>query len=102
MTELHDSEIVSYKVSLKTNEIVVQTEYTNSIIVRSADMIFTNVLVHYFEDELSGSIILDVEEYSIAQFIKDNAKLLEQRKNKCWPFDYDTIEHLNETLVNER
>lgn len=98
MSKIHDNEISSYIVNLKEQQIILHMEHQN----KNTNIIFSNVLVHFFENELSGSILLDIEEYSINQFIKDNCRLLEQRKNYCWPIDYDTIEQLSEELQKEQ
>lgn len=98
MSKIHDNEISSYIVNLKEQQIILYMEHQN----KNTNIIFSNVLVHFFENELSGSILLDIEKYSINQFIKDNCRLLEQRKNYCWPIDYDTIEQLSEELQKEQ
>ncbi|MTI49248.1 MAG: hypothetical protein FH761_15555 [Firmicutes bacterium] len=48
-----------------------------------------------------GSIIFDIEKYSIDYFIKNNSDLLEKHKSYSWPMNYDTIEELREKLVRE-
>lgn len=98
MANIHDNEIISYVVNLKNQEIILHMEYLN----KSTDVIFSKVLGHFFENELSGSIMLDITEYSINQFVKDNNELLKQRKNYCWPIDYDYIEQLTEKLQKEQ
>lgn len=102
MLNIHDNEIMSYKVNFEDQKIILCTKCYSTILTSNVNIIFSNVLVHYFEDEIRGSILFDVEEYSITQFIKDNSNLLKKRKNKCWPFDYDTIAHLNKRLENEK
>jgi len=42
-------------------------------------------MAHLFENELPGSIILDIGEYPISLFIEQNHSLLNERKNQCWP-----------------
>ncbi|MBD7911526.1 hypothetical protein [Clostridium cibarium] len=102
MSNIHDNEIISYKVNLKNQKIIIYTEYQKRKITKKTDVIFYDVLVHFFENELPGSTILDIDEHNINQFIRDNSKLLEQRKDSCWPIDYNTIEELTRELLKEQ
>lgn len=102
MPKIHDNEIISYEVDLKNQKIIMHTEYYDSKFIERICIVFSDVLVHFFENELSGSIIFDIEEYSLNQFVKDNSKLLEKQKNYCWPMDYDTIKELTENLLKEQ
>ena len=102
MANVHDNEIISYNVDLYNNKIVFHTKNDNTKITPKVDIVFTSVLAHYFENEIKGSTILDIEKYSIDKFIKDNEMLLKQGKDFCWPIYYDTIEELNEKLLKEQ
>lgn len=102
MSKVHDNEIVSYKVDLKNHKIIVHTQYQESALVKDIDIIFYDVLVHFFQNELSGSIIFDIEKYEIGQFLKNNSELLKKKKNYCWPMDYDTEEELTERLLKDQ
>lgn len=42
-------------------------------------MIFLNIIAHFFEDEISGSIILDIKEFNLEKFFKSNEKLLQEK-----------------------
>ncbi|WP_175537607.1 hypothetical protein, partial [Mycobacterium tuberculosis] len=62
---------------------------------------FFGVMAHLFEDEMPGSIILDIGEYPVSLFIEQNKNLLNERKNYCWPRYYKDINELQKLLVNE-
>lgn len=100
MLKLHDSEIISYEVNLKEQSIIMHTKHNSTI--QHTDIVFYNVLSHFFENELKGSIIFDIEKHELIQFIKDNHNLLEKQKNYCWPLDYNTIEELIKKLSKQQ
>lgn len=62
---------------------------------------FTDVYAHSFEDELFGSIILDIEKSTLTKFIESNSELLDQRKNYLWPTIYETTNELLQKLESE-
>lgn len=99
MSKVHDNEIISYEVDLKNYQIIVHTQYQESALIKNTDIIFQNVLAHFFQNELSGSIIFDIEKYDIIRFLKNNSDLLKKQKNYCWPMVYDTEKELAEKLL---
>lgn len=99
MINIHDNEIVSYKVDLKNQKIIIYTEDNYLKLIKSIDIIFSDVLVHFFENQLNGSVIFDIEEYHINQFVNENSELLKKQKKYGWPIDYNTIEELIEKLL---
>lgn len=99
MVRIHDNEIVSYEVDLKNHQIILHTQYKDSGSIKNTDIIFHDVLVHFFQNELSGSIIFDIEKSDITLFLKNNSDLLKKQKNYCWPMPYRTEEELTEGLL---
>ncbi|KGE18428.1 hypothetical protein [Paenibacillus wynnii] len=102
---VHDNEIIAYKVDLKNSKLYLYTEYDDAVhIKQEIDIVFSDVLAHYFECELSGSIILDISNYEIDEFFEDqgNLMLLERHKNNCWPMYYGTIEELKNRLRSDK
>jgi len=99
---LHDSEIISYVVDLKGRKIKIHMEQHASTLVKNIDIIFSDVLAHSFNNELSGSIIFDIDKYDITKFMEDNRGLLEKQKNYCWPMYYDTTKELANKLLQEQ
>ncbi|MFC5452331.1 hypothetical protein [Paenibacillus aestuarii] len=98
MISVHDNEVVSYEVNLKDHYIVINTEYREiEVKIR-----FTEVMAHLFEDHLHGSILLDIDNHEIDQFIEGNIEILEKHKPYCWPAYYKTISELREKLIKEQ
>lgn len=52
---------------------------------------FIDVLVHMFETQLPGSILLDISQFEINSFVKDNKELLEKQKDSAWPMYYEKV-----------
>lgn len=102
MVKIHDYEITSYEVDLKNQKINIHAECNDSTLISKTIIIFVDVLAHFFENQLNGSIIFDIEKYEIVQFIKDNIDLLKKQKNYCWPMDYNTDQELIEKLCKEQ
>ena len=102
MSKLHDNEIISYEVNLSSRTITIYTQFKTSDSCKGTSMVFYDVLAHFFENELSGSVILEIDEYSIESFIEDNRLLLDNRKNGSWPTYYKTLAEFKEKLINEQ
>ena len=96
MLEVHDNEITCYVVDLEYQYIKIYTKYSNEEKIIE----FQNITAHSFEGVLRGSIILDIDEYDIDFFIKENGKMLEEMKPYCFPIYYDTENELKEKLNN--
>jgi len=104
MSWVHDNEILSYVVDLQRDILVLNTIYESESKTEYTDVVFEGVLCHMFEHVLSGSIILDIRDYDILHFFKDdrNQELLTRSKNHAWPVMYDTIEDLRKKLIEEQ
>lgn len=95
MKYVHDYEIISYEVNLRKEEIKINTE--NPSTEDEVQLIFNEVFAHYFENELFGSVILDICKETLENFMDYNKNLLEERKMSGWPMMYDdNVELLNE------
>jgi len=101
MSWVHDNEIISYEVNLKNDKIVVHTFYEKDNQTEFTDIIFEGVISHLFEHPLKGSIILDIQDYNIQLFLKENKELLAKNKNHGWPLMYNDIEELERKLSQE-
>lgn len=98
MTSVHDNEVISYEINLKDRYIVINTEDREiNVIIK-----FTDVLAHLFEDHLYGSILLDIDNYEIDDFIDGNKEMLIKHKPNCWPTYYETEFELKEMLNKEQ
>ncbi len=58
--------------------------------IEYTDVVFTDVLVHSFEDLLSGNILFDVEPQAIDDFVKEEAARFKRHKPYGWPPHYET------------
>lgn len=59
MISVHDNEVMSYEVNLKDQYIAINTEYEGI----EVKINFSDVMAHIFEDQLCGSILLDIDLY---------------------------------------
>ncbi|MFC6648743.1 MULTISPECIES: hypothetical protein [Paenibacillus] len=100
MQNIHDNEIVSYTVDLQKSKITFQTlgGKDNSVPVMIE---FIDVLAHRFETQLQGSILLDISQFEISSFVKDNKELLEKQKDFAWPMYYEKRADFLEYLLHE-
>lgn len=100
MQNIHDNEIVSYTVDLQKSKITFQTlgGKDNSVPVMIE---FIDVLAHRFETQLQGSILLDISQFEISSFVKDNKELLEKQKDSAWPMYYEKRADFLEYLLDE-
>lgn len=100
MQSIHDNEIISYTVDLQKKKITFQTlggkDNEVSVIIE-----FIDVLAHLFESQLQGSILLDISQFEIGSFVKDNKELLEKQKDSAWPMYYEKREDLLEYILHE-
>lgn len=101
MSMVHDNEVLSYFVDLRNDQIRIQTIYEGKEQVEETEIVFNNVLAHFFEHHLKGSIIFDICESEISSFIKGNLDLLIKNKCYCWPMDFNSIDELEIELKKE-
>ena len=86
MSWVHDNIILAYNVDFKDETLVIKTEYHNREPYEETDVIFTGLLTHDFKHVHKGSIIFDIQEYPMDQFLEESHELLEENKNYLWPF----------------
>ena len=94
--QIHDSIIEAYNVNLndkKINLFIKVDKEENNIC-------FSEVFAHYFENELFGSVILDIRKNNLQEFFVQNGSLLNERKNNCWPIDYNDNDELKNIIEN--
>ncbi|MDT3427573.1 hypothetical protein J2Z22_003136 [Paenibacillus forsythiae] len=99
MSDIHDNEIISYKVNLKNHTLTLLTVGDHA---SETQVLFSGVLAHMFETQLEGSIIMDIQKYELEYFIRNNFDLLEKQKKSSWPLDYKTSEELYNILLSEK
>lgn len=88
---IHDNEIINYQVNLKDKTILLHTiSETNE----AATIRFNDLLAYYFENQLPGSILIDIFDAGIELFIPQNRDNLKSRKDHLWPINYESEEEL--------
>lgn len=102
MSEIHDNIIKSYYVDLENLKIKFYTEFLENNIKENTEIEFCNSMAHLFRNELSGSIIFDIEIGELEDFINDNQLILENEKKYGWPFWYKNIDELLEILIKNK
>lgn len=103
MRSVHDNNIYAYCVICDERRIVLHTEYRERSLSEYTDVIFDGVEAHWFQDQLAGNIVLDIEEAPIESIVKANAQLLIDRKKWGWPkIEFSDLEELVERLCEKR
>lgn len=94
-------EIISYEVNLKKEEIIIQiiSHWENA---PNVTITFSGVLARWFENQLPGSIILDIEKRELEEFLQYNKEWLDKGKSYKWPTDFKDLKELEEKLRNEK
>src|SRR5699024_3311984 len=88
---IHDNEIINYQVNLKDKTILLHTiSETNE----AATIRFNDLLAYYFENQLRGSILIDIFDADIELFIPQNIDNLISRYDHLWPIKYESEEEL--------
>lgn len=100
MENFHDNEIIRYEVNLKDRDIIMYTRIRKDSNMMEFKIVFSDVIAHLFENELPGSIILELRKDSLEKFIRENEEVLNRRREFLWPVDYDTIEGLQKILID--
>lgn len=96
---IHDNQIIGYEVELANNKIILHTlSDTNKYI----DVLFTDVLAHFFETQIPGSILFGIDESDVSKFCAVNEQLLEKQKNYGWPIFYEDVIELQDFLIKNR
>lgn len=97
MNKVHDSKILSYQINFETLKIEMTIDTETG---QQAKIVFHDICIYYFKDQLPGSILLDLVEEDINQFAHENKKVLETGKDYYWPIDYNQEEELIHYLQN--
>ncbi|MDM5186833.1 hypothetical protein QUF99_05530 [Bacillus sp. DX4.1] len=91
MKKIHDGRILSYQVNFENLKIGLEIEDDREEKIK---ITFENFFSFHFESQLPDSILLDIIEESVDNFISENEELLSEGKNYYWPMDYDKNEEL--------
>ena len=91
---MHDDIIVSYSVDFSCRKLEIHTY--NFLLNRKGTIVFEDVLTHFFTGSLNVNQILDIDEWGIDDFIKENEKYLMDMKKHVWPVSYQNFQDLAE------
>lgn len=94
---IHDGVIVGYTVDFLKQEMLLNIETVTDDIVT---VTFEDHLAHSFNHVMAGSIIFDIEEVDLSNFLKQNRDQFEYHKLYSWPTWYDDVNELKEYLLN--
>lgn len=95
MLDVHDNEIVSYEVDFKEKMIILRTVSEQN---QKVQVVFKDVLANFFENGGHQNIIFDIVTDTIEDFIRENEKMLKEKKNMCWPMCYTDLKELQKLL----
>ena len=103
MSKIHDNIIKSYFVDFENGNIVFNTVYYCNNIQETTIIKFYNVMDHLFINETKDSVIFDIDEYTIEEYIKyiiKDDKISNELGNYDFPFtcndEKELIEKLNQ------
>jgi hypothetical protein len=82
---VHDNQVYALVVDFDGRRVVLHTTYRGTEPPEFTDVVFQDVLTHYFEHALPGNILYDVEEVGIDQFVLGNGPLFETSWRYAWP-----------------
>ena len=102
MIAIHDSTVQAYAVDFEIGTLTIKTTYQAANVFTKTNVLFSGYLAHFFENEMKGSIIFDIQEYPFELFFKNESALIEQRKHYSWPIHYETINELIQYLQTHK
>src|SRR4051812_20594905 len=82
---IHDNNVYGYTVACREQRVTLHTEYLVGDVREFTDVVFSGVIAHRFENQLSGNILLDIEESDLAGIVRAEPNLFEQLRELCWP-----------------
>jgi hypothetical protein len=89
MSQVHDNEILAYRVDFEHERLILKTRYFhNGSIVELTDVVFSGYLTHMFNHECKGSVLFDIEECPLSNFLEREHAMLEENRNYAWPITY--------------
>ncbi len=92
---VHDRHIIAYTVHGRDRTITLRTEHPYTDPSQIIDVLFEGVLAYYFEHDLMGNIIFDIEEVDLPQLVRTQNTLFEAGWKWGWPVGW---EHQKESM----
>ncbi|HVS71934.1 MAG TPA: hypothetical protein VHQ47_11820 [Phycisphaerae bacterium] len=82
---MHDHVVYAYSVDCEERRVVVHTVYRGGPSAKFTDVIFGDVVAHYFEHVLPENILFDVAEADVAAVVREHGSLLADSWRYRWP-----------------
>ena len=82
---LHDNFVYAYSVLADRCQIVLHAEYRDSPPVEYTDVVFAEVVAHYFECSLQGNVLFEICEEDLKTVLDEYAWLFDRLENYGWP-----------------
>jgi hypothetical protein len=100
MRSIHDNNVYSYIVDCERKRITLHTSYRDSEPHEFTDIVFSDVVAHYFEHVLPGNILFAIDEVELHALLVENSELFERSWRYAWPNqDYKgDLDHLAKRL----
>lgn len=96
---VHDSMVVRYSADLENETFAMYLKPDTEEGVKEVN--FEGVLAHWFEYVASWNVLYDIEELDVKTFRSYFKKVLLEGKSDGWPLFFETLEDLEEQLVNK-
>lgn len=97
---MHDDIIISYEMDFQNKILSMCTH--NEKTGKKGGFIASGVLTYSFEGILEHNIILDINNWGIDFFIKENEEKLQKMKKYSWPICYQNIQELERFLLDNK
>jgi len=91
MSKIHDNKLKNYHIDFEHSKIEMNVENEQE---KQIKILFQGFFAFHFENQLSGSILLDIVEGETDSFALENNELLAKEKDYFWPMDYENVEDL--------
>ena len=89
MSSVHDSHIRKYCVDSRERRIVIETEFPHSTPPTETSLIFEGVQAYFFQNDLMGTIIMDVTPTAIESITDRYKDLFEKNSVHGWPLGWE-------------
>jgi hypothetical protein len=84
-SSVHDNIVYAYVVNCEQRQLTLHTAYRDREPHEFTDLIFREVVAHFFENVLSNNILFDVEESGVASVVHAQAAIFKESWRWGWP-----------------
>jgi len=105
MSMVHDNVILRYNVDFEKEIMIIGTSYYSNrvgekVIHELTDIVFSGCIAHIFYNEMKDSVIFDIEEVPMNNFLNKEKDMLDAKRKAGWPIYYEDKEELAGFLQN--